>query len=181
MNTTKINKLLKALPSDEAKQFGKTLKDKTILKRLFTYLNNPEKDVDDIDKMVKYVFGTQVRVNPQKSLRTQSSYLYKFLQKWLIAKELEADELIQNQLLANALKRHKVSDIYFETLKEREKLVETQTHRDMWYHLDWMRLAHDRYFHSENDFDKPKIKEYFTKTIQHLDDFYLFARLYYRF
>lgn len=176
MIDSKINKLLKALSNEVKKQFGKTLQPKTNPQRLFTYLNNPKKKLDDIDKMAEYVFEKR-HANPQKDLHSEGSKLYSFLQKWLIQKELEADKLMQNKLLANALKRHKVAGAYFETLEKREKLIEQQSHRDMWYHLEWMRLSHERYFHPDNDFKSEKIKNYFTKNTQHLDDFYLFARL----
>ncbi len=179
MNSHKINKLLQALPTDKTKQFGKTLKDKIILERLFNYLKNPEKDVDDTDKMAKHVFKNHPRSNSRKDLSSASSMLYKLLQEWLIQEELEANRLTKNQLLANAFKRYKQTDAYFETLKEREKLIEAQTACDSSYHWEWMRLSHARYFHPQTNFSSTTAEDNFTKTVDHLDDFYLLTRLRY--
>jgi len=178
MNTAKINKLLKALPSDVVARFGKTLKPKTTIQRLFMCLNNPKKDLNDTDKMARYVFEKQ-RANPSKSLQNEGYKLLEVLQKWLVKQELEADELIQNQLLANAFKRYKVTDAYFEILTKREKLIETETARDSTYHWASMRLSHARYFHPQTDFPSQTAEANFTKTIDHLDDFYLLTRLRY--
>jgi len=179
MNIHKINTILQAMSSDECKQFGKTLKGKTILERLFNYLKNPKKNVDDTDKMASYVFKEHSRVNLQKDLHSKASDLYKLLQKWLIQQELKADELTQNQLLSKALKRYKATDAYFETLNKREHLIEKQPTRDSAYHWSQMRLAHARYFNPQTDFSSEMAEENFTKTVQHLDDFYLLTRLRY--
>ncbi len=178
MNTTKINKLLKALPSDVVARFGKSLAKETNEQRLFKYLNHPKKDLDDLDKMAKDVFETK-HTNPRKDLHNEGSKLYNKLQQWLIQQELEANELAQNQLLANALKRYKVTDTYFKTLDKIETLVEAQTPRDSAYHWSWMRLSHARYFHPQTDFSGIEAEDNFTKTVQHLDDFYLLTRLRY--
>jgi len=178
MNTTKINKLLKALPSDVVAQFGKTLKPKTAIQRLFMYLNNPKKDLFDTDKMSRYVFQKQ-RANPSKSLQNEGYKLYEELEQWLIQQELKADELTQNQLLSKALKRYKATDAYFKTLQKREELIEAQTHRDMWYHLDWMRLAHEQYFDSTKDFGSAEAAENFAEIKHHFDEFCTLGQLVY--
>jgi len=178
MNNTKINKLLKALPSNVVAKFGKTLLDKTNGQRLFSYLNNDKKDVNDIDKITKYVFKTK-HANPEKDLHNEGSKLYIALQDWLIAEELKADELTKNQLLSNALKGYKATDAYLEALKGREKLIVAQPARDSAYHWSQMRLSHARYFHPQTDFSSMAAEDNFTKAVQHLDEFYLRTRMLY--
>jgi len=179
MNTIKISKLLQALPSDKVKQFGRTLKDKTIIKRLFTYLNDDKKDLNDIDKMAKYVFGRTQRVNPLKALRTESSELYKLLEKWLVIKELENDELTKNKLLTRILKRHKLTDAYRKTLNDREQLIENQAYGYMWHHLENLRLAHEQYFDSTKDFGSAEAAENFAEIKHHFDEFCTLGQLVY--
>jgi len=178
MNDSKINKLLKALPSDVVKRFGKSLKEKTNGERLFKYLNNPKKDLNNIGKMGNYVFEKQ-RANPSKSLQNEGYILHEALKEWLIQQELEANKLTQNQLLSDALKRHKATDAYFEILNERQRLIEKQPARNSAYHWSQMRLSHARYFHPQTDFASAAAEDNFTKTVHHLDEFYLHTRLLY--
>ncbi len=179
MNIHKINKLLQALSSDERKQFAKNLKKDVAPYYLFKYLTTKsEKDIANKNKMLRSV----IRTDPQdhdKAFSKATSDLYKLLKAWLIQQELEADKLTRNQLLANAFKRYKQTDAYFETLKDREQLVEAQTARDSAYHWEWMRLSHARYFHPQTDFQSDVAEDNFTKTVDHLDDFYLLTRLRY--
>lgn len=181
MNIHKINKLLQALSSDESKQFAKNLKKDVAAYYLFKYLNTKsEKDIANKNKMLRSV----IRTDPQdhdKAFSKATSDLYKLLQEWLIQQELETDELIKNQLLANAFKRYKLTDAYFETLNKRQKLIEAEAQeaRDSAYHWEWMRLSHARYFHPQTDFSSDEAEANFTKTVHHLDDFYLLTRLRY--
>jgi len=176
MNIHKINKILQVLSNDEVKRFGRTLKNKNVLKRLFTYLNDSKKDLDDIDKMVKYVFGNQVHANPQKYLRTKSSDLYKLLKNWLIAKELETDELTQNKLLANTFKRRQLYALHLEYLQESSKAVAAQQYQDIWYHSEQLQLAHQLYFRSNNNFRSTEAAENFAKIKHHFDEFCALAQ-----
>lgn len=171
MNIHKINKLLQVLSSHEVKQFGRTLKDKTILERLFNYLKNPKKKVDDIDKMIRYVLGAQVCTKSKKDLHSKASDLYKLLQKWLIQQELEADELTRNKLLAKAFKRYQITDDYLKTLYNTSDILTAQKLPEMWHHLEGLRLTHQQYFHSTNDFGSTEATENFAKIKYHFDEF----------
>lgn len=170
MKDSKINKLLQALPSDVKQQFAKSLKKDTAPYRLLKYLIDENKDNEHIDKIFKAVIKTQ-RKDVNKALGNVGSELYKLLAKWLIQEELEADELTQNQLLANAFKRYKLTDDYVKTLHKTNDILASQKLPEMWYHLEALRLSHQQYFHSSNDFGSTEVAKIFAKIKYHFDEF----------
>lgn len=179
MNKSKIIDLLKALPSDTLKQFAKTIDKETVPYRLFRYLTTKsEKDIDKVDKMAKSVFKTS-HANPKKDLHNEGHKLYNQLKEWLISQELKADKLAANQLFAQALKRHQISDWYTKALDQTESLLQQQGNEDMWLQFEYMRLAHQRYFQAGNDFSSADSATNFKSAYERLNAFYTLASLRY--
>ncbi len=179
MNKSKIISLLKALPSDTLKQFAKTIDKDTVTYRLFRYLTTKlEQDIDKVDKMAKSVFKTS-HANPKKDLHNEGHKLYNQLREWLIAEELKADKLVANQLFAQALKRHRISDWHTKALDETERLLQPQGNEGMWLEFEHTRLAHQRYFRAGNDFSSAESAANFKSAYERLNTFYTLANLRY--